>query len=123
MAGRVLYLDLDTVITGSLDDLAGYSGPFAALSVEDMANERRPDGLNSSVMCWDAGKEAPAVQAIHDLLKDNYEVVSLKAAATRGYKLCFFFYFSKELSARRRDGAQQTALEAEGHPECAFVSN
>lgn len=79
MAGRVLYLDLDTVITGSLDDLAGYSGPFAALSVEEMANERRPTGLNSSVMCWDAGREAPAVQPVHDLLKDAYEVVSFNS--------------------------------------------
>lgn len=64
------------MIAGSLDDLAGYCGPFAALSVEGMANERRPAGLNSSVMCWDADREAPSVRAIHDLLEDAYEVVS-----------------------------------------------
>lgn len=76
LAGRILYLDLDTVVTGSLDDLAGYSGPFAALSVEEMTNERRRAGLNSSVMCWDADREAAAVQPVHDMLKDAYEVVS-----------------------------------------------
>lgn len=95
MAGRVLYLDLDTIITGSLDDIAGYSGPFAALSVKEMANERRPAGLNSSVMSWEAGREAPAVQPVHDLLKEAYEVVSkLNLRATWGQ-----FWFS----AHRRE--------------------
>lgn len=82
MVGRVLYLDLDTVLSGSLDDIAGYSGSFAALSVEGMSNERRPTGLNSSVMSWDAGREATTVQAVHGLLKEAYKVVS--ATATTG---------------------------------------
>ncbi|CAN0520901.1 unnamed protein product, partial [Ectocarpus sp. 8 AP-2014] len=69
LAGRVVYMDLDTVIAGSLDEIAGYAGPFAVLSAEGMANERRPGGLNSSVMSWDAGREVNTVQPVHDLLK------------------------------------------------------
>ncbi|CAN0312267.1 unnamed protein product [Pylaiella littoralis] len=76
LAGRVLYLDLDTVVVGSLGDVAGYSGTFAALSVEGMVNELRPTGLNSSVMSWDASREAPTVRAVHGLLKEAYAVIT-----------------------------------------------
>ncbi|CAM9942893.1 unnamed protein product [Ectocarpus sp. 12 AP-2014] len=76
LAGRVVYIDLDTVIADSLDDIAGYAGPFAVLSAEGMANERRPGGLNSSVMSWDAGSEVNTVQPVHDLLKEAYAVVT-----------------------------------------------
>ncbi|CAM9433570.1 unnamed protein product, partial [Ectocarpus fasciculatus] len=76
LAGRVLYIDLDTVVADSLDDIAGYAGPFAVLSAEGMANERRPGGLNSSVMSWDASSEVNTVQPVHDLLKEAYAVVS-----------------------------------------------
>lgn len=76
MAGRVLYIDLDTVVADCLDDIAGYAGPFAVLSAEGMANERRPGGLNSSVMSWDASSEVNTVQPVHDLLKEAYAVVS-----------------------------------------------
>ena len=48
--GRVLYLDLDVTVVGSLDDLAAYPSPFAAIS--DYIN---PLVINSSVMAWDAG--------------------------------------------------------------------
>lgn len=75
LQGRVLYIDLDTVIAGSLEDIAGYSGPFAALSAEGMANERRPSGINSSVMSWEAGSQAgPGVA--YRLLEGAYRVVS-----------------------------------------------
>lgn len=53
--GRCLYFDLDTVPVASLDDLAKYDGPFAALS--DFYN---PQWLASGVMAWDAG-EADAI--------------------------------------------------------------
>ena len=45
--GRVLFFDLDTVILGSLDDIASYNGPFAAL--RDFYFPKR---LQSSVMAW-----------------------------------------------------------------------
>jgi hypothetical protein len=47
---RVLYLDLDTVITGSLDDIASYAGEFAMLSDFTM-----PHLKASGVMAWRGG--------------------------------------------------------------------
>lgn len=47
---RVVYFDLDTVITGPLDEVAVYDGPFAILR-----DVYRPDGLQSSIMAWEAG--------------------------------------------------------------------
>lgn len=48
---RVLYLDLGCVITGRLDEVAGYDGPFATLR-----DFYRPEGLQSAVMAWRAGE-------------------------------------------------------------------
>lgn len=47
---RVLYFDLDTVITGPLDAIARYDGVFAILK-----DAYRPKGLQSAVMAWKAG--------------------------------------------------------------------
>ena len=47
---RVLYFDLDTVVCGPIDALAAYQGEFAILR-----DAYRPDGLQSSVMAWEAG--------------------------------------------------------------------
>ncbi len=47
---RVLYFDLACVITGRLDEIAAYQGPFAILR-----DFYRPDGLQSAVMAWEAG--------------------------------------------------------------------
>jgi uncharacterized Rossmann fold enzyme len=47
---RVLYLDLSILITGPLDAIAAYDGPFATLR-----DFYRPDGLQSAVMAWRAG--------------------------------------------------------------------
>lgn len=46
---KILYLDLDTIVVGALDHAARYSGPFAILR-----DFMRPDGLQSSVMAWEA---------------------------------------------------------------------
>lgn len=48
--GRVLYLDLDITIVGSLDEVINY--PVFA-GARDPLNR----GINSSVMVWDAGKQ------------------------------------------------------------------
>jgi hypothetical protein len=48
-SGRVLYLDLDVTIKGSLDELAIYDAPFA------ICKDWTRLGFNSSVMAWDAG--------------------------------------------------------------------
>src|ERR1019366_620938 len=47
----ILYLDLDTVITSGLDDIIKYDGEFAILR-----DFYRPDGLQSSVMAWEANR-------------------------------------------------------------------
>lgn len=47
---RVLFFDLDTAITGPLDEIASYAGPFAILR-----DAYRKDGLQSSVMAWEVG--------------------------------------------------------------------
>lgn len=55
---RVLYLDLDTVITGSLDEIASYAGAFAML--EDVIYL---DRLGSGVMAWRGGFGANIFQS------------------------------------------------------------
>jgi hypothetical protein len=45
--GRVLYLDLDVVVTGSLDELVEHKG---------IIQDWNYDAYNSSVMCWDVGE-------------------------------------------------------------------
>jgi hypothetical protein len=54
-SSRVMYIDLDTVIVGTLDEIASFQGEFGTLSTDGMVNERREGGLNSSVMMWTAG--------------------------------------------------------------------
>lgn len=49
-SGRVLYLDLDTSVVGSLDEIAGFDGRFGM--VEDWNHE---DLGASGVMLWEAG--------------------------------------------------------------------
>ena len=53
---RVLFLDLDTVITGRLDAVANYRGDFAILR-----DFYRPTGLQSSVMAWKVSDKTDAV--------------------------------------------------------------
>lgn len=48
---KVIYLDLDTVITGDMDKIIAYEGNFAILQ-----DFYRPEGLQSSVMLWKAQK-------------------------------------------------------------------
>ena len=53
---RILYLDLDTVLTGRLDAVANYQGEFAILG-----DFYRPNGLQSSVMGWRVSKKSKAI--------------------------------------------------------------
>lgn len=46
---RILYIDLDSVITSGLDDIIKYDGEFAILR-----DFYRPEGMQSSVMAWKA---------------------------------------------------------------------
>lgn len=47
---RILFFDLDTVITGRLDEITAYDGPFAILR-----DWLEPQIINSSVMAWPSG--------------------------------------------------------------------
>lgn len=53
--GRVFYIDLDMVITGNIDEIASYQGPFATLSTDDIFCEMVADGYNSSVILYEQG--------------------------------------------------------------------
>jgi hypothetical protein len=62
LSGRVLYLDLDTLIVGALGPIVDFPAAFAL--VPDGAPDWRPKGghqvvkrFNSSVMVWNAGEQ------------------------------------------------------------------
>jgi hypothetical protein len=52
LMGRVLYLDLDTVVIGDLSEIASYSGAFAMLS-----DFLRPERPASGAMAWNADSD------------------------------------------------------------------
>jgi len=62
---RILYLDLDQVVVGSLVAFVSYRGPFALLSTDGIACELASGGYNSSVMAWESG---PFFRPIFDRL-------------------------------------------------------
>jgi len=80
---RVLYIDLDTIIAGSLDEIASYAGEFAML--EDLVF---PNQLASGVMAWRGGFGAEIWQSYaragypsHDLSGDQGWIMhALKAS-------------------------------------------
>ena len=78
LSGRVLYLDLDTVIVGPLTPLLAYTGAFATLAAAYFqAEEGVADGFNSSAMLWDAGggglfaSRASPLAPLHDALSPS----------------------------------------------------
>lgn len=62
LSGRILYLDLDTLIVGNLDEVIDYPAPFALIPHAGTFNGK--GGLavvkrfNSSVMVFDSGSQA-----------------------------------------------------------------
>lgn len=54
---RVLYLDLDTLVVGKLDDIGSYTGPLACLS--DFYQGRKMIG--SGVMAWTVGEHTERI--------------------------------------------------------------
>ena len=76
LTGPVLYLDLDTVVCGDLENLAALASGsrFATLGTAAMRNENRDHGYNSSVMAW----TAPLYSEIWALLNEPgaYEVIT-----------------------------------------------
>lgn len=57
---RIIYFDLDTVITGGLDEIIKYQGNFAILR-----DFYRPYGLQSSIMAWEVNSKAQLPCRIH----------------------------------------------------------
>lgn len=59
--GRVLYLDLDTLVVGSLDDIVDYPGRFALIpdagQFAGVGMRKVVKRFNSSVMVFDAGSQ------------------------------------------------------------------
>ena len=48
----VFYIDLDMIITGNIDELCSYKGPFAVMSTNDIFCESASDGYNSSIVLF-----------------------------------------------------------------------
>ena len=53
---RIIYFDLDTCIVGELDEIVKYNGSFAILR-----DVYRPNGLQSSIMMWEAGNYTKSI--------------------------------------------------------------
>lgn len=64
LAGTVLYIDLDTIITGSLEPLFRYDIEFGTLSTKGFANEGREVGFNSSIIVWNADRFQPVIYTV-----------------------------------------------------------
>ncbi len=105
--GLCLYIDLDTVVTSSLEPLLSIPhGPhnFAALPTDTMANESRRGGLNTSIMLWRPSPEllsalSPCESDFRSVSRhlykfDNYVEMLLPSASlipvsyAREYKSC-----------------------------------
>ena len=68
----ILYIDLDTVVTGELTTLVNVKRDyFGVLSTDSMPSERRNGGMNSSVMTWICGTYGE----IWTELEKNYESI------------------------------------------------
>lgn len=65
---RILYFDLDTVLTGGIDEIVKYDGEFAILR-----DFYRSEGLQSSVMAWKANN--PSLNGLWDRYeRDEYPI-------------------------------------------------
>ncbi|KAG2781537.1 hypothetical protein JG687_00009880 [Phytophthora cactorum] len=78
---RCLYLDLDTVVVGPLVDLLMWSPPSGVLGLlktDQMANEQREGGYNSSIMAWriDNDADAASLLFLYSFLHAHFAAVS-----------------------------------------------
>ena len=78
IAAKNVYIDLDTVVVGDLGGLIDnvkFPNPdvkFATLTTDDMVNERRKNGLNTSVMVWE---NSDFFDSIYTHLDFHFDVV------------------------------------------------
>lgn len=78
---RCLYLDLDTVVVGNLVDLLLWSPPSGVLTLlktDQMTNEQREGGYNSSIMMWriDTDEDAVSLQFLFSFLQAFFATVN-----------------------------------------------
>lgn len=75
---RCVYLDLDTVIVGDVSELLHFSGGdgLAILKTDDMANEQRSGGFNSSIMTWSSDGALQLAATVYELLKEHFDAIT-----------------------------------------------
>lgn len=76
----IMYIDLDMIITGTLDELiTRFDGRFATLTTNDIFCEQTQDGYNSSIMVFSAertkGTVTSQVQVLYETLAKYYDHV------------------------------------------------
>lgn len=79
MHDKCLFVDLDTVIVGSVDDLLQWEIPnakIALLKTDNMVNEQRRDGYNSSMMMWRNANGKSPFEHIYKQLHDHFTTIS-----------------------------------------------
>jgi len=75
---RMIYIDLDTVVTGPLERLLSLplpQGMFYTLSTTGMVNENRLGGINTSVMIWRGGCHGNFFSYLDENFRDLGSVV------------------------------------------------
>ncbi len=93
----MLYIDLDMIITGKIDDLFSYKGTFGILKTDDFACEKQnKSGYNSSIIIWDNSNYQ--VESIYLELKKNFEAIN---------KFIVRFDFWLEMMVRNADFLQE----------------
>lgn len=51
--GKLFFIDLDMIITGNVDEIMNYNGPFGILKTDEIACEKQnKNGYNSSIVIW-----------------------------------------------------------------------
>jgi tetratricopeptide (TPR) repeat protein len=75
LQGRILYIDLDTVVTESMNQMAAYRGDFAILSTKGIDNEGKDfsNGYNSSILMWSAGSHK--LSNICEVLREHFTLI------------------------------------------------
>ncbi len=70
LQGKVVFIDLDMIITKCIDDLLDRDIPFGILKSDEIDCEQQKDGFNSSIICWNTRHHE--LFRIYQTLKDNY---------------------------------------------------
>jgi hypothetical protein len=125
---RALYLDLDTIVCGGLDEVAFYDASLAFMGNgtsrvhEDREGHRLVPGLQSSVIAWDVGRHILDVEKIKrenfmDGLRGDQDVFSL---VFKDRVKTFPAQWFKKLRLCYNEGPDANTRIILGHPKRAF---